>query len=288
MDLDLGAPDSTVVAPSPKPMEKPSQPTSEVLPSDPSMEFSASLGEESVKKEESKEFIFEKPRSTEEMKDLFAKSEPKKVEEKVGVKVSDESVIKLEAIIRALREEREQLLKEVNENKNIKDKLLAENLNREAEVEELRVELSIVKKRNEEEFHEESYEKRNLKEKLSVAEEKNQRLQKDLDILNQQAKIDTNKILQKEKDLESQLELLSIDSQNQILSREKKISELKRERDTMEYNMTNLVSREKKLRQEKIEIEEKLNKIMRTMRSSIQFLEEEIEGNENLFKELKK
>jgi uncharacterized protein YaaN involved in tellurite resistance len=56
----------------------------------------------------------------------------------------------------------------------------------------------------------------------------------------------------------------------------------------MEYNMTNLVSREKKLRQEKIEIEEKLNKIMRTMRSSIQFLEEEIEGNENLFKELKK
>jgi hypothetical protein len=207
---------------------------------------------------------------------------------KIPFKVSDESVIKLEAIIRALRDERETLLKEVKENKELKSKVLSENLNLEAATEELRVELAIIKKRNEEEFHEDVYERRLINEKLKLAEEKNKRLQKDIDILSNQAQIDTNKVLQREKELENQLELLSMDSQNQISSREKKISELNRERDAMEYNMTNLVSREKKLRQEKLEIEEKLNKIMRTMRNSIDFLEDEIEGNQKLLKELKK
>jgi hypothetical protein len=307
MDLDLAAPDSTVVAPSPSPEVQPPQGAG--ISSDPSLEFTAATGtEESIeeKKDQSREFVYDKPGSTRAgtgSSEILAKPsgmetgiksaevEPEvesKVPEKAQFKVTDESAIKLEAIIRALREERETLLKEVKENRELKSKVLSENLNLEATTEELRVELAIIKKRNEEEFHEDSYEKKLINEKLKLAEEKNKRLQKDIDILSNQAQIDTNKVLQREKELENQLELLSMDSQNQISSREKKISELNRERDAMEYNMTNLVSREKKLRQEKLEIEEKLNKIMRTMRNSIDFLEDEIEGNQKLLKELKK
>ncbi len=303
MDLDLAAPDSTVVAPPPSPEVQPAQKSPEI-PSDPSMEFSAATGtEEGIEeKDQSREFVFDKPGATKagtSSSEILAKPpgmetviKPEEVEskgpEKVPFKVSDESVIKLEAIIRALREERETLLKEVKENRELKSKVLSENLNLEATTEELRVELAIIKKRNEEELHEDVYERRMINEKLKLADEKNKRLQKDIDILSNQAQIDTNKVLQREKELENQLELLSMDSQNQILSREKKISELNRERDAIEYNMTNLVSREKKLRQEKLEIEEKLNKIMRTMRNSIDFLEDEIEGNQKLLKELKK
>jgi hypothetical protein len=306
MDLDLAASDSTVVAPSPSPEVHPPQ-QSAGISSDPSLEFTAATGtEESIKeKEQSREFVYDKPGSKlgtgsseilarpsgmdTEVKPAEVEPEVEsKAPEKAPFKVSDESAIKLEAIIRALREERENLLKEVKENRELKSKVLSENLNLEATTEELRVELSIIKKRNEEEFHEDSYEKKRINEKLKLAEEKNKRLQKDIDILSNQAQIDTNKVLQREKELENQLELLSMDSQNQILSREKKISELNRERDAIEYNMTNLISREKKLRQEKLEIEEKLNKIMRTMRNSIDFLEDEIEGNQKLLKELKK
>jgi chromosome segregation ATPase len=306
MDLDLAAPDSTVVAPSPSPEVQPTQKGAGIS-SDPSLEFTAQTGtEDSIEeKDQSREFVYDKPGSTRagtgsseilakapgmgtEIKPDIKPEGESKEPEKVSFKVSDESVIKLEAIIRALREERESLVKEVKENRELKTKVLSENLNLEAATEELRVELAIIKKRNEEEFHEDSYEKRLINEKLKLAEEKNKRLQKDIDILSNQAQIDTNKVLQREKELENQLELLSIDTQNQILSREKKISELNRERDAMEYNMTNLVSREKKLRQEKVEIEEKLNKIMRTMRNSIDFLEDEIEGNQKLLKELKK
>ncbi len=298
IDLDAAPP---VTPPPPEPIKVQPKPPAE-LPnalSDPSMEFTAMIkGEEGIRPHDTKEFKFDVPHSKEEVKKeevSITPPTPPSETSTVAVqsippssKVGDASVVRLEAIIRALREEREALLKEIQENKDSKARLLSENLNLEATSEELRVELAIIKKKNEEEFHEGAIGKKVLKEKLTLEEEKNRRLQKDLEILAQKENIDTSKIHQKEKELEGKLELLSIDSQNQISSREKKIAELKREVDAMTFNMSNLVSREKKLRQEKLEVEEKLNKIMRTMRNSIQFLEEELDGNQKLFKELKK
>ncbi len=315
LDIDMEASDATVVQPSPKPQvdaagmesakESEIQKTIETPPkppvtldvaSDPSMKFVAAEEVPPKVEEESKEFKFNRPTSVTSSSEILAKPVQEAPVTEVSshekppitAKVSDESVIKLESIIRALREERDSLLKEIKDNQEAKGRFMSENLNLEANLEELKVELAIIKKKNEEEFHEDVFERRILKEKLSVSEEKYKMLQKDFEILNQKAKIDNSKVLQREKELENQLELLSLDSQNQILNRDKKISELSREKDAMVFNMENLVSREKKLRQEKIEIEEKLNKIMRTMRNSIEFLETEIQGNKELFKELKK
>ena len=298
MDLDAVAPSAPVPKePSREEIKAPPKPPATLpdAPSDPSMEFTTVLAsEEKEKKDDSQAFQFNVPKEKNESKKEEVSAAPPQTSTIAVQTISptskggDASVVRLEAIIRALRDEREALLKELQDNKESKSRLLGENLNLEASSEELKVELSIIKRKNEEEFHEGIVGKKILKEKLLLEEEKNKRLQKDLEILGQKANIDISKIHQKEKELEGQLELLSIDSQNQISSREKKISELKREVDAMGFNMSTLVSREKKLRQEKLEVEEKLNKIMRTMRNSIQFLEEELDGNQKLFKELKK
>jgi hypothetical protein len=303
MDLDAVPPSAPVVPSEPIREEIKTSPkppaTLPDAPSDPSMEFTTVLeSEKKVKEDDSQAFKFNLPKEKGGVKKEDNLAAPSKALSETSIiaiqttppssMAADSSVVRLEAIIRALRDEREALLKELAENKESKSRLLGENLNLEATSEELKVELSIIKRKNEEEFHEGAVGKKILKEKLLLEEEKNKRLQKDLEILAQKSNIDIGKIHQKEKELEGQLELLSIDSQNQILSREKKISELKREVDAMGFNMSNLVSREKKLRQEKLEVEEKLNKIMRTMRNSIQFLEEELDGNQKLFKELKK
>lgn len=298
MDLDAVAPSVPVPKePSREEIKAPPKPPA-TLPdavSDPSMEFTTVLAsEEKEKKDDSQAFQFNVPKEKHATKKEEVLTAPAQTSTIAIPTISppskggDASVVRLEAIIRALRDEREALLKELQDNKESKSRLLGENLNLEATSEELKVELSIIKRKNEEEFHEGIVGKKILKEKLLLEEEKNKRLQKDLEILGQKANIDISKIHQKEKELEGQLELLAIDSQNQISSREKKISELKREVDAMGFNMSTLVSREKKLRQEKLEVEEKLNKIMRTMRNSIQFLEEELDGNQKLFKELKK
>lgn len=287
LDLDLDASDATVISPPPSPVEPAAPPPQpEQIASDPSMKFTAVEQVPTKVEEESREFKFEVPKDQSTVSTEAAREKPSLPAHQVISR--DESSVKLEAIIRSLREEREHLLKTINDAQEAKDRMMGTNLDLEATVEELKVELLLIKRRNEQQYHEEAFEKRMLKEKLALAEEKNKMLQKDLEILNQQTKIDSSKIMQREKELENQLEMLSIDSQNQLLSREKKIADLVREKDAIVFNLENLVSREKKIRLEKVEIEEKLNKIMKTLKNSVEFLEQEIQGNLELYKETRK
>jgi hypothetical protein len=220
--------------------------------------------------------------------EAVVEEEEKVVEDRVVYQYDDNAMVRLEATIRQLREEREDFLKQVDKLNIEKNTLSSENLGFKSEVEGLRVEVELLKKRNNEEREEYKLEKQILQDSLISSEQKIKNLEGDVNRLAQKSHIDIQQIRQKERDLEGQLELLSMDSQNQINNRESKIQELKRKADALEFNMENMVNREAEIRAEKLKVEEKLNKVMKSMRSSIKFLEEELETDPEFLRIIKK
>lgn len=185
--------------------------------------------------------------------------------------------VRLQATIRQLREEREELLKEIQDMKKETKLLEQDNLGLKAELDEAKIEISIMKKRHGTEMDEMKYRLRISDEKKLYSEEKARKLQKEFDRLQSKVRMDFNHIKQREKELESQLELVKMDSESQVQSRDKKILELKRKIDQLEFNMENIVIREQKSRDDKVRLEERLERIMKTLRGSIEVLEDDID-----------
>ncbi|MCR9206151.1 MAG: hypothetical protein NXH75_16325, partial [Halobacteriovoraceae bacterium] len=190
---------------------------------------------------------------------------------------SEGEAVRLQATIRQLREEREELLKEIQDLKKDSKVVEQENLGLKAELDEAKIEISILKKRHGTEMDEMKYRLRISDEKKLYAEEKARKLQKEFDRLQGKVRMDFNHIKQREKELESQLELVKMDSESQVVSRDKKILELKRKIDQLEFNMENIVIREQKSRDDKMRLEERLERIMKTLRGSIEVLEDDID-----------
>ena len=185
--------------------------------------------------------------------------------------------VRLQATIRQLREEREELLKEI---KNYKYEMKLNDqgqLGLRAELDEAKIEVSILKKRHSVERDEMKYRLRVSDEKKLYAEEKVKKLQKEFDRLQGKVRLDFNHVRQREKELEGQLELVKMDSESQVKTRDKKILELKRKIDQLEFNMENIVIREQKSRDDKVKLEERLEKMMKTLRGSIEVLEDDID-----------
>jgi len=209
-------------------------------------------------------------------------------ERRVASAYNEDELMRLQATIRQLREERDGLLKDINDLKTDKKLVEQENLGLKAELDEVKIELTIVKKRHQDEIEEMNYRNRLADEKKAISEEKSRQMQKEFDRLSQKVRIDFNQVKQREKELESQLELVSMDSESQVRSRDMKILELKRKIDQLEFNMENSVIKESKAREDKVKIEEKLAKIMKTLRGSIQVLEDDLELDEELIEKIKK
>lgn len=197
-------------------------------------------------------------------------------------------MMRLQATIRQLREERDELLGEITELKTDKKMIEQENLGLKAEYDEVKIELTIVKKRHQNEMEEMNYRTRLAEEKKAISEEKSRQMQKEFDRLNQKVRIDFNQVKQREKELESQLELVTMDSESQVRSRDLKILELKRKIDQLEFNMENSHIKESKAREDRVKVEDKLAKIMKTLRGSIQVLEDDLELDEELIEKIKK
>ncbi len=198
-------------------------------------------------------------------------------EDRLPPSFNEGEAVRLQATIRQLREEREELLKEIQDLKKDKKVTEQENLGLKAELDEAKIEISILKKRHSGELDEMKYRLRITDEKKLYAEEKARKLQKEFDRLQSKVRIDFNQIKQREKELESQLELVKMDTESQVQSRDKKILELKRKIDQLEFNMENIVIREQKSRDDKVRLEERLERIMKTLRGSIEVLEDDIE-----------
>lgn len=189
-------------------------------------------------------------------------------------------LLRLQATIKQLREERTGLIDQMDDLKGRVRLLEQDKLTLKAEHEEARIEINILKKRHSEENEETKHKNRVLEERKAFFEEKARTLQKEFDRLSQKIRIDFNKVKQREKELESQLELVTMDTQSQVKSRDMKILDLKRKIDSLEFNMENATIREQKSRDDKVRLEERLGKIMKTLRGSIQLLEDDIDLDE--------
>ena len=234
-------------------------------------EIETSLGEDSTGETIVADMLDEQPEQV-----SFSGSKPV-TEESFTRNYDEDEMLRLQGTIRQLREERESLMENINTLTSEKQLLSQDNLGLKAELDEVKIELEIVKKRSHDEINEMKYQTNLSHEKKEVYEMKYKTLYKEFDRLNQKVRIDFNQVKQREKELESKLELVVMDSDSQVQTRDMKILELKRKIDSLEFNMENSSIRELKHREDKSKLEERLAKIMKTLRGSIQLIEDDLE-----------
>lgn len=198
-----------------------------------------------------------------------------------GTSLNAEDSVRFQATIRALREEREEMLLQIKNLKSDSKELEQDNLTLKANLDEAKIEITILRKRQ-------MVELEDLKYRLTLSEEKKAmsvELAKQADMrrekLEQKVRIDFNQVKQREKELESKLELLSMDVDSQVQSRDQKILELRRKIDALEFNMENASIKEQRSLDDKRKLEDRLNKIMKTLRHSIKNLEDDIDQVED-------
>ena len=189
-------------------------------------------------------------------------------------------LLNLKVTLGELKEDRNNLLKRVEELEEINNNLKQETLNYKADNDELKIELSILRKRH-------IAENENMKHALAISEQKreilNTKLKNAVQEMGSSSKrndMSDNQVRQRERELENQLELMAIDADSKVKSRDTKILELKRKIDSLEFNMENMSIREKQSRKDKILLEDKLARVIDTLRSSLNVLEDDIDVND--------
>lgn len=191
---------------------------------------------------------------------------------------------RLAATLSNLRSDREELLAKIQKLEEEKIMQQRQNLSLRAELDEKKIELTIIKKKLNEENNE-------LKDKLKIQEEmkliweeRNRLLQAEVEKISQKTRFDVKKVQGRERELEQKLELLKADAETQIRHRDQKILELKRRIDGMEFDMESMGHQEKKSLEGKVELEQKLDKAIRTLRGAITILENDSEAAQVLEK----
>ncbi len=187
-----------------------------------------------------------------------------------------------QATIANLRSDREELLKRIQMLEE--DKLLQnrQTLSMRAELDEKKIELTIIRKKLNEEINELKDRMKLHDERRLILEEKNRILAQELDKAGQRNRIDVKKVQIRERELEQRLELLKADAETQIRNRDLKILELKRKIDAMEFDMDSISQQEKKSVESRFELEDKLDKAIKTLRNAISVLEDDSEHGKAL------
>ena len=194
---------------------------------------------------------------------------------------------RMQATIANLRGDREELLAKIQ--KLEEDRLIQarSGLSVRAELDEKKIELTIIRKKLNEEISDLKDRLKLFEEKRLIMEEKNKILLQELDKSAQKNKIDVKKVQMRERELEQKLELLKSDAETQIRHRDLKILELKRKIDAMEFDMESISQQEKRSVESRFELEDKLEKAIKTLRSAINVLEDETDRT-NALNALKK
>lgn len=194
---------------------------------------------------------------------------------------------RMQATISNLRGDREELLMKIQ--KLEEDRLIQsrQTLSIRAELDERKIELTIIRKKLNEEISDLKDRLKLHDEKRLILEEKNRILLQELDKAAQKNKIDVKKVQMREKELEQKLELLKSDAESQIRHRDLKILELKRKIDGMEFDMESISQQEKRSVESRFELEDKLEKAIKTLRTAITVLEDESDRS-NALSALKK
>jgi len=183
------------------------------------------------------------------------------------------------ATISNLRADREELLKKIQVLEDEKTFNSRQTLSIRAELDEKKIELIIIRKKLNEEILNLKDNIKVFEEKALILEERNKMLSSEVDKANQKNKIDFKRVQLRERELEQKLELLKSDAEVQIRNRDLKIIELKRKIDSMEFDMESISQQEKKSIESKFELEDKLDRAIKTLRSAINLLEDDSEKN---------
>lgn len=211
------------------------------------------------------------------VKEVSASLHTTPVYETRAERLNDEDSLRFHATLRQLREEREELLGQIKHLKSEQKELEQDNLSLKAGLDEAKIEITILRKRHMVELEDLKYRLSLSEEKKAMAEEKARQAELRRDKLEQKVRIDYNQVKLREKELESKLEMLSMDIDSQVQGRDQKILELRRKIDALEFNMENASIKEQRSHEDKRKLEDKLNKIMKTLRNSIKNLEEDID-----------
>lgn len=180
-----------------------------------------------------------------------------------------------QATIANLRADRQELLAKIQQLEEDKVLQNRQTLTLRAELDEKKIELSIMRKKLNDEITDLRDRLKVFDEKKLILEEKNRLLTQELDKSAQRNKLDVKKVQMREKELEQKLELLKSDAETQIKNRDLKILELKRKLDAMEFDMESISLQEKRSVESRFELEDKLDKAIKTLRSAITVLENE-------------
>jgi hypothetical protein len=191
------------------------------------------------------------------------------------------------ATISNLRADREELLAKIQKLEESQMLHNRQTLSLRAELDEKKIELSIIRKNRNEEVSELKDRLKLFDEKRMIQEEKIKYLTQELDKAGQKNKIDVKKVQMRERELEQKLELLKSDAETQIRNRDLKILELKRKIDAMEFDMESISNQEKRSVESRFELEDKLDKAIKTLRGAITVLEDESQRG-NALEALKK
>ena len=253
-----------------------------------SINFSSDEAEEEpVKEDKSK-------KKTKEVKEARESRETAAYDGNIGKELKEISgaysgeMERMQATLSNLRTDREELLAKISrleEDKVIQNR---QSLTMRAELDEKKIELSIIRKKLNDEITELKDRMKLHDEKRLILEEKNKILLVELDKAGQKNKIDVKKVQMRERELEQKLELLKADSETQIRHRDLKILELKRKLDAMEFDMESISVQEKKSVESRFELEDKLDKAIKTLRNAISVLEDESDNKSGALAALKK
>lgn len=208
-------------------------------------------------------------------KEDFYKQIQKYREEKEKVIIEESNV---GGMIRELREDRDRLLEQVTQISAQFKEQEQMLLTLRATLEEAKIENSILKKRQSKELDEAKYQVEVYEDRMNQAIETAKIAEEKVVKLQQSIRIDFNQVKQREKELESKLELLMMDFDAQVKSRDQKILDLRRKVDSLEFNLESTNLREQKTIDEKKRVEDRLTKIMKTLKHSLHTLEDEVDA----------
>ncbi|MBY0515773.1 MAG: hypothetical protein K2P81_02615 [Bacteriovoracaceae bacterium] len=180
---------------------------------------------------------------------------------------------RLQATLNHLRADRAELLSKIETLEEDKITHSRHFLGMRAELDEKKIEVQLLKKRMLEESQDLKYQYELEQERRKLAEERAKAYQAEVQGWQQKVKLEVKKVSSREKELEQKLELLKADAETQIRHRDLKILELKRRIDAMEFDLDTMNAMEQKSVGDKHDLENKLDKAIKTLRTAIGILE---------------
>lgn len=181
----------------------------------------------------------------------------------------DGEFIRLGETIRSLRMDREQLLKKVEGLEKNQGSRQDHLLTVQAQLDEKKIENSIMKKRYSQQIEDLNVKLELMSSKKAVLEEKNKQMESEYQKLRKEQKLDVNRVRSRERELEDKLDLMRKDAEVQVRNRDQKILELKRQIDGLEFDIENAHLKERQSLSDQALLEEKMTKVISTLRSAI-------------------